>query len=52
MKEEGLDPRFLVVDVRNRKSIEAAKREVEVLYGHVDLLIPNARINLLVTLVR
>ena len=45
LKKEGIDARFVALDVTNRKTIEAARTQIEKDFGHIDVLINNAGIN-------
>ena len=42
LQEEGLDPKFMQLDITSTESIEEAKRAVLSKYGHLDVLVGNA----------
>ena len=50
LEEEGLQPKFLPLDVDSEESIRTAKETVEKKYGRLDILINNAGVLLNVTL--
>jgi NAD(P)-dependent dehydrogenase (short-subunit alcohol dehydrogenase family) len=45
LKKEGIDARFVKLDVTNRGTIEAARGQIEKEFGQIDILINNAGIN-------
>lgn len=42
LSDEGIEARFILVDLENDASIQAAARTVEAEYGHLDILVNNA----------
>ena len=44
LQAEGLNPKFLQLDITSSESIQAVKRHVLLHYGHLDVLINNAGI--------
>jgi NAD(P)-dependent dehydrogenase (short-subunit alcohol dehydrogenase family) len=45
LKKEGIDARFVELDVTHRETIEAARAKIEKEFGRLDILVNNAGIN-------
>lgn len=52
LQKEGLDPKFMHLDVSAMESIEAAKEELKELYGRLDILVHSAGLLLAVSIER
>ena len=50
LQAEGLNPKFLQLDITSAESIETAKRYLLANYGHLDVLINNAGVCLTVNM--
>ena len=51
LQKEGLDPKFLQLDITSSESIEAAKKAILAKYGHLDVFVGNAAISVQVIIV-
>lgn len=50
LQAEGLDPKFIQLDISSTESIQAAKKEFVAKYGKLDVLINNAGVCINVSL--